>query len=140
MKTLFQLPSADDEDENNDDDEVVLLTHEEQMSSRIESADGQTHDLTDDVKILNPFADAEGGYHDDSDEDLLAWSLFVIVFNCLNVVSNVYKMWLFISIKDISSFLDKFVLTVIQRWLFKYNVTCVIWHLSIPTSSFNRHI
>ncbi|XP_076077705.1 cation-independent mannose-6-phosphate receptor-like [Mytilus galloprovincialis] len=72
-RTLYNsLPSADDEDENNDDDEVVLLTHEEQMSSRIESADGQTHDLTDDVKILNPFADAEGGYHDDSDEDLLA--------------------------------------------------------------------
>ena len=65
----LQLPSSVDDIEGNDNDEVILLANEEAMGQTLVSADEQT--TSNDVKILNPFEDA-GGYHDDSDEDLLA--------------------------------------------------------------------
>ena len=70
----LQLPSSEDDLEANDNDEVLLLANEEAMGQTLVSADEQT--TSNDVKILNPFEDA-GGYHDDSDDDLLAWSIFV---------------------------------------------------------------
>ena len=63
------LPSSIDDMEGNDNDEVILLANEEAMGQTLVSADEQT--TSNDVKILNPFEDV-GGYHDDSDEDLLA--------------------------------------------------------------------
>lgn len=68
------MPSSENADENEDDDEVVLLANEEQLTFTSDSAMGQSNieSADTDVKILNPFEDAEGGYHDDSDEDLLA--------------------------------------------------------------------